>query len=345
MPQIDRRRLIAGVSAFAATQAAAGPLGAKTLAPGDLKGKSFLITGASSGFGRLGALHYARLGAKVFATMRNLPRREAGELRDIARDEKLDLVVLPLDVRSDEQVAGAIAEAERMAGGALDVLVNNAGINISGPVELQDMEATRLSFDTNVYGPQRTMRAALPAMRARRAGLIVNISSQQGRILMPGSGVYSATKFALEALSEQMAYELAPHGVEVAIIEPGGFPTGIGASRARLSAELAERLDPGAADAYPVMVAQMRGGQRAIPTGEAARQAMARAYGGVVPDPMDVPRAIAEIAAMPAGTRPLRRAVHPGAKPQLEINRVAAETQKALLSRPPYDEWARAVHD
>lgn len=82
-----------------------------------------------------------------------------------------------------------------------------------------------------------------------------------------------------------------------------------------------------------------------MPTGPALQQAMARAYGGNPPDPLDVPRAIAEIAAMPAGSRPLRRAVHPGNKPQLEINRVSAETQRALLSRPPYAEWAKAVLD
>jgi NAD(P)-dependent dehydrogenase (short-subunit alcohol dehydrogenase family) len=251
--------------------------------------------------------------------------------------------VLELDVLSDRLVALAIAEAERMSGGALDVLVNNAGINISGPVEVQDMEAVQLSFDTNVFGLQRTMRAVLPGMRARKSGLIFNVSSQQGRIIMPGGGVYSATKFAVEALSEQLAYEVAQHGIEVTIIEPGGFPTGIGANRAKLSSALAERSAPRHSSGYPEMVAAMRGSGRAVPTGAAMQQAMARAYGGVVPDPLDVPRAIAEIAAMPAGSRPLRRPVHPGNKPQLEINRVSAETQMKLLGNGPYAPWAKAV--
>ena len=342
MANYDRRSVIAGSGAFAAA-AAAAPLAAEATAPISLKGTSFLVTGTSSGFGNLGALHYARLGAKVFATMRNMPRPQAGELRAVARAEKLDLTVLELDVLSDKLVARAVAEAERLNGGALDVLVNNAGINIFGPVEVQDMEAMRLSFDTNVFGVQRTMRAVLPGMRARKSGLIFNVSSQQGRIIMPGGGIYSATKFAVELMSEQIAYELAPHGVEVTIIEPGGFPTNIGANRARLSAALAERIEPARASGYPEMVASMRANP--LPPGQTMQQAMARAYGGTSPDPMDVPRAIAEIAAMPAGARPLRRPVHPGPKPQLEINRVAAETQKALLARGSYAEWAKAVLD
>ena len=189
------------------------------------------------------------------------------------------------------------------------------------------------------------MRAVLPGMRAKKSGLIFNVSSQQGRIIMPSGGIYSATKFAVEAMSEQIAYELAPHGIEVCIIEPGGFPTNIGANRAKLTAALAERIEPRHAAGYPEVVTQMKAGAAALPTGAALQQAMARAYGGTAPDAMDVPRAIAEIAAMPAGTRPLRRPVHPGTKPQLEINRVSTETQKTLLARGPYAEWARAVLD
>lgn len=344
MAKFDRRQIIAASGALVAA-AAAAPLSAESTAQPSLKGKAILVTGTSSGFGNLAALLYARAGAKVFATMRNLPRPQAEELRAVARAEKLDLTVLELDVLSDRSVAKAVADAERLNGGPLDVLVNNAGINISGPVEVQDMAATQLTFDTNVYGLQRTMRAVLPGMRSRKSGLIVNVSSQQGRIIMPGGGLYSASKFAVEAMSEQIAYELAPHGIEVTIIEPGGFPTGIGANRARLSAALAARSDARHSSGYPDMVASMSGNGRSMPTGAALQQAMARAYGGVAPDPLDVPRAIAEIAAMPAGSRPLRRPVHPGNKPQLEINRVSAETQRTLLARPPYADWAKAVLD
>ncbi len=339
MPQITRRSLIAGTTALAAAAAAASPAIGQATTPLSLKGKSILITGTSSGFGRLGALLYARAGAKVFATMRNLPRPEAEDLRKIARDEKLDLTVLQLDVRSDDQVASAVAEAERQAGGALDILVNNAGVVINGPVEVHDMEAAQLQFDTNVFGFHRMARAVLPAMRARKSGLIFNVSSQQGRIIMPGFGLYASTKFAVEAWGEQLAYELAPHGIEVVIIQPGGFMTNVGANRARYAQAIKDRADPRHADGYPAIMAAM--GQ--APGGPRAGATLPAAPPPGMPDPNEVPRAIAEIAAMPAGSRPLRRPVHPGNKPQLEINRVSAETQMALLGNGSYAPWARAV--
>lgn len=340
MPDISRRHLLAGTGAIAT--AAAVPAMAENAAAKSLAGKSFLITGTSSGFGRLGALHYARLGAKVFATMRNLPRPEADELNQIAKAEKLDLHVLPLDVTSDEQVAAAVAQAEKLNGGPLDVLVNNAGIFIAGPIEVHDMEAVRLAFDTNVYGYQRTARAVLPGMRQRKSGLIFNVSSQQGRIIMPAMGLYSATKFAVESMSEQLAYELAPHGIELVIIQPGGFPTKVGDNREHYTGALRARADERHTSGYPELVARMSGGAASRP----ASPPPAAAFGSsTVPDPIEVPKAIAEIAAMPAGRRPLRRPVHPGSKPQLEINRVSAETQLALLSNGPFGPWARAVLD
>ena len=326
MPELTRRSLLAATSAAAVTLPARAA--ANTGAP-SLKGKSVFITGASSGFGRVGAELYARLGAKVFATMRGLPRPEADELIALAAKDKLDITVLPLDVLSEEQVAAAVRDAEAMTGGALDVVINNAGIGMTGPVEVQDMAATQLAFDTNVFGVQRVIRAALPAMRARKSGLIFNISSQLGRVISPAGGHYSATKFALEALSEQLAYELAPHGVEVCIIQPGGYPTKVWVNRNRYNLELKARIEPERAAGYPELVARM-----GTETGS-----------GRTADPADVPRAIAEIAAMPAGRRPLRRAVHPGNKPQEAINRVAAETQLAWLGNSPVGPWVKAVHD
>jgi NAD(P)-dependent dehydrogenase (short-subunit alcohol dehydrogenase family) len=332
MTELTRRRLLAGTAAVAGAAAAAPHvIGAATAKP-DLTGKSIIITGTSSGFGRLGAEHYARLGAKVFATMRNLPRPEGEALEKLAKDENLDITVLELDVLSDEQVASAIAEAEKQSGGALDILVNNAGINISGPIEVQDMEAMKLHFDTNVYAHQRTIRAALPAMRAAKSGLIFNVSSQLGRVIMPASGHYSATKFAVEAMSEQLALELVPHGIEVVIIQPGGFPTNIGNNRAALTEALAERADEVHKAGYPEMVERMTAMQRG------------GAWPGA-PDPIMVPQAIAEIAAMPPGTRPLRRPVHPDPVPQAKINEVCRESQLEFLGRMRYGDWAKAVYD
>jgi NAD(P)-dependent dehydrogenase (short-subunit alcohol dehydrogenase family) len=293
MPSLDRRTLLAGAaatSALAATVRAQAP--AVTATP-DLKGKSVLITGCSSGFGRASAEHLARLGAKVFATMRNLPRPEAEELTKLARDENLDLTVLELDVLDDAMVASAVAEAERLAGGALDVVVNNAGIGISGPIEVQDIEATRLAFDTNVFGYYRVARAALPAMRANKSGQIFAVSSQLGRVITPFGGHYSANKFAVEAMFEQLAYELVPHNIDVTIIEPGGYPTKVWVNRNVYTGALKDRAPEIHKAGYPQVVAAM-GTEDG--SGRSANMA-------------DIPRALAEIIAMPAGTRPLRRAV------------------------------------
>lgn len=324
MTNIDRRTALALGAA-----ASAGAVLPAAASDKPMTGKSVLITGASSGFGQLAALLFARSGAKVFATMRNLPRREAEDMRQIATGEKLDITVLELDVLSDASVAKAVAEAEKLAGGGIDILVNNAGIGITGPVEVQDMQATKLIFDTNVFGPQRVARAALPAMRKKKSGLIFNISSQLGRVIVPGGGHYSATKFALEALSEQMAYELVPLGIEVCIIQPGGYPTKVWINRNGYTKALRERTEAERLAAYPALTGRMG-------TEDGS---------GRTADPADVPRAMLEIAALPAGKRPLRRPVHPGAKPQEAINKVSAETQLAWLGNSPFGPWIKAVHD
>jgi NAD(P)-dependent dehydrogenase (short-subunit alcohol dehydrogenase family) len=314
----------------AALLGAAATLPGASLAAGkSLSGQSILITGASSGFGYAGTLLYAREGARVIASMRNLPRKEADELAAIAKSEKLDIHIVEIDITSDEQVASGVAAAERIAGGPLSILVNNAGIGLTGPIEVQDMAATQLMFDTNVFGAQRMLRAVLPGMRKAKRGLIFNISSQLGRVIVPSSGHYSPTKFALEALSEALAYELVPHNIDVCIIQPGGYPTKVWVNRNGYTKALKDRLDPERRAGYGALVERM-----GMEDGS-----------GRNADVDDVPRAIAEIAAMPAGKRPLRRAVHPGAKPQEAINKVSAETQLAMLGNSPVGPWVKAVHD
>ena len=322
-----RRDLMIGAAALTAAPAllhAAAPVGDPSL-----KGRTILITGCSSGFGRLGALHYARLGAKVIATMRGVPRPEAESLAAEAARDKLDLHIVEIDVTDDASVAAGAAEALRIAGGRIDTLVNNAGIGITGPVEVQDMAATRTIFETNVLGIQRMLHALLPPMRAAKNGQIFNISSQLGRVIVPGGGHYSATKFAVEALSEQLAYELVPHGIDVTVIQPGGYPTKVWVNRNIYTGALKDRSDPALLAAYEPLT---RGMGKEDGSGRSA-------------DPMDVPRAIAEIMAMPAGKRPLRRAVHPGNKPQEAINRVSAEVQLAWLGGSAMGPLVKAVHD
>ncbi|AWW74703.1 short-chain dehydrogenase/reductase [Erythrobacter sp. KY5] len=330
MTTINRRTLLAGAAATGALTATASfALDDVVESSADMSGKSILITGCSSGFGRLAAEDYARKGAKVFATMRNLPRAESTELTALAEAEGLDLHVIEIDVTSDEQVAAGVARAMEIAGGPIDVLINNAGISYGGPVEVQDMKATHHMFDTNVYGPHRMARAVLPAMREGKSGLIINVTSQLGRVIAPAIGQYSPTKFALEAMSEQLAYELVPHGIEVTIIEPGGYPTKIWENSNMNTMELLARAGEEHTGGYAALLASLA----------------QRPGGGGNTDPMDVPNAMAEIIGMPAGTRPIRRAVHPGLKPQLAINVASAQAQLGWLGESGYGPWIKAVHN
>ncbi|MEM8826610.1 MAG: SDR family NAD(P)-dependent oxidoreductase, partial [Pseudomonadota bacterium] len=263
--------------------------------------------------------------AKVIATMRNLPRPEADDLRGQTAMGGLDLQIVELDVLDDASVTAAVGTAERLVGGPLDVVVNNAGIGMAGPIEMSDMAAAELMFGTNLYGPHRVARAALPKMRGAGTGLIVNVSSQLGRMIVPSLALYSSTKFALEALSEQMAYELVPRGVDVAIVQPGGYPTEIWDNGDRYTAALLARTPDDIKAAYPELVDNIE------------------MSGGGTTDPMDVPRAIARLIAMPPGQRPLRTPVHPGAKPQVPINEVSAKVQTERLGASPYGPWVKDV--
>ena len=187
-----------------------------------------LITGCSSGIGLETALAFARKGDTVYATMRNTAKSRP--LLDRAKVEGLNVEVLTLDVTDDASVAACVAEIEGRHG-AVDVLVNNAGVGAGGSVETIDMARARGLVETNLWGPARMMRATLPAMRARGAGVIVNVTSVAARV--PGTayeGWYSASKHALNALSESMVQELEPFGVRLACIEPGFFRTEIEAN-------------------------------------------------------------------------------------------------------------------
>ena len=181
-----------------------------------------LVTGCSSGFGKLTALLFGRHGHTVFATMRDPAK--AGPLAEVAADEGIDVRVLALDVDDDASVAAAVAKAEA-TGGALDVVVNNAGYELRGPIEVCTDEEIRAQFETNLHGPLRVIRAVLPGMRAKGAGVIVNVSSIAGLVARPFGGIYSASKFALEAVSEALHHEVRGDGIRIALIEPGQFET------------------------------------------------------------------------------------------------------------------------
>lgn len=183
-----------------------------------------LITGCSSGFGKLAAIEFARRGDNVFASMRNTAKSQG--LLDAAAAAGTTLEVIQLDVNDSASVAQAVAKVEKSAG-QIDVLVNNAGIGTHGPVEEFDDDEVLSIFNTNVFGVIRVTRAVLPAMRARKSGTIVTVGSLAGKVSAPFEGVYAASKHAIEALSDALHYELHPFGIRVVLVEPGGFETEI----------------------------------------------------------------------------------------------------------------------
>ncbi len=186
-----------------------------------------LITGCSSGIGKLSALEFARRGHRVYASMRTL--ENAGYLRAEAQAEQLTIETVQLDVTDTASVKDAIAQILEREG-RIDILVNNAGFGSAGPVEDYDDNDIRHVFETNFFGAVQVTRAVLPAMRAQRSGTIVMVSSISGVRTFPFMAVYSASKFALEAISNGLRYELRPFGIRVVLIEPGNFKTRAGAN-------------------------------------------------------------------------------------------------------------------
>jgi NAD(P)-dependent dehydrogenase (short-subunit alcohol dehydrogenase family) len=171
-----------------------------------------LITGCSSGIGHATALRLAGAGWRVYATARSL-----GSLTALGAAGCRTLV---LDVDDEASIQAAVATVVTEAGG-IGALVNNAGYSQSGPIELVGIARVRRQFETNVFGPIRLTQLVLPGMRARRQGRIINIGSMGGRLTFPGGGVYHATKYALEALSDALRFEVAGFGIQVVLVQPG----------------------------------------------------------------------------------------------------------------------------
>ena len=184
-----------------------------------------LVTGASSGIGRATAVEFARRGHQVYAAAR---REEV--LAGLADGER-NIRPVGLDVTDADSVQRAWAKIQAETGGTgVDVLVNNAGFALTGPVEVLPDEAVRRQFDTNVFGVLNVTRAVLPAMRARGSGRIINVSSIVGRVSFGLMGVYGATKYAVEALSDALRLELRGFGITVVLIEPGFVATNLGSA-------------------------------------------------------------------------------------------------------------------
>ena len=190
-----------------------------------------LVTGTSTGIGLATAAALGRAGHNVYATMRN-PER-APELSQLAASENLPIKILTMDVDDDSSVRQAVAEVLADAG-RVDVLVNNAGVPGSGPIEEVPLAEFRRVMETNYFGVLRCIQAVLPGMRKQRDGYIVNVSTIGGRITGLSQGPYCSSKFALEAMSEILAGEVKAFGIRVAIVEPGVTETPIFAKRRRI---------------------------------------------------------------------------------------------------------------
>ena len=178
-----------------------------------------VVTGANSGIGRATAIHLATQGHDVFGTVRS--RDKAGKLLAMAADAGVEVNLVELDVASDESVATGFAEILAATGGVVDVLVNNAGIGGNATVEECPAAVHLEVMNVNLGGPVRCLQQVLPGMRERSRGTIINVTSVVGRIAALAQSPYVSSKWALEGLSEQLAQEVAPFGVRVAIIEPG----------------------------------------------------------------------------------------------------------------------------
>lgn len=182
---------------------------------------NILITGASSGFGKLIVTDLVAAGHRVVGSMRDIAGRNAAAATEF---KAIGVDVVEIDVTNTASVEAGVGQAAQILG-QVDALINNAGVGAHGLQENFSADDFRRLFDINVFGVQRMIRAVLPDMRARGEGLILNISSLLGRVALPFYGPYNASKWALEAMSENYRAELSAFGVDVAIVEPGGFPT------------------------------------------------------------------------------------------------------------------------
>ena len=251
--------------------------------------KSILITGCSSGFGKRAAKHLADRGYHVYATMRNVEGKNAEAAANLcthAAPGNGRIEVIELDVTSDQSVAGAIARI-----GKVDVLINNAGKGYGGPVESFSSSECLDQLDLNIVGPMRVANAVLPGMRERGSGLIIQVSSTAGRAAFPGFGIYHASKWGLEGLSEALRYELAPLGIDVVIVEPGPFST-------NFFGNLSTPSDPEIARAY----------RHVADFGEGFTQQVTQLFEDkdAPTDPQVVVDIFQRLIETPAGSRPLR---------------------------------------
>ncbi len=278
-----------------------------------------LITGASTGFGRVAAETMAGRGYTVFAGMRDLSGRNAPHaeaLRMLATREGSRLHVVDLDVTQDASVEQAVRHVLAVAG-RIDVVINNAGISALGLTEAYTVEQFESLFDVNLYGPVRVNRAVLPAMRRQGSGLLIHVSSAAGRVVLPCAAAYCASKFALEALADAYRFELSPFGIDSVVVEPG-------IHRTPILEKFLSPADQACVTAYgPVAACAER--VAAVFAGAAASPE--------TPGPEDVVDAFVRLIETPAGERPFRTVPTAAIQPLLEAYNAAAADLRPVVAQ------------
>jgi len=253
--------------------------------------KNIIITGSSNGFGLKAAKDFAHKGNKVYATMRNPNGKNANAKADL-ESHSTNIKVVDMDVTDEasvkEAMATILAEASK-----IDILINNAGIMYLGITEAFSVEQAKFQMETNYFGAIRVIQAVLPSMRKAGSGLIINTSSLVGRMSPPFFGTYTATKHALEGYSQALRYEVSPFGVDIVLVEPGPFGTGLLAS--------------GQAPAHNEVL-ETYGELAGVPTamGENFAQML---QSEDAPDPQWVVDAYLKLSELPFGSRPTRTVV------------------------------------
>jgi NAD(P)-dependent dehydrogenase (short-subunit alcohol dehydrogenase family) len=317
---VSRRKVLIAGATLAATTAFSPAFGQTGSARAQ---RVAIITGTSSGFGRLMTETFARQGITVIATMRDVDGRNSGsaaEIRQLATEEGLPIEVVEIDVLDETSVRNGVDEAMRLAG-HIDILVNNAGIVVPGPVGLQPVDAFAANIETNCNGALRMFRAVAPHMQDRGQGQIIQMSSALGRLLDPLLSGYCASKLAVEAALDAIAWEQERFGIDVSIIQPAGpYPTEFQANGLRYLDEMLDRL-PAAerthADRYDELVDRLR--QRLAPNPDL--------------DPQEIAEAAMQLVATEHGSRPRRVVVGPYRDGIERLNGIHETVQAEMLSR------------
>lgn len=287
--------------------------------------QTVILTGASSGMGKILAEVLALQGFRVFAAMRDIDGRNADNAAQLrAIDGPHRIAPVEIDVTDDDSVIRGVREVLEQIQD-VDILINCAGLMSAGPIEAFSTEQFRLILETNLLGPFRMYKAVLPNMRARKSGLIITISSVSGRVIAPGLGIYTASKFAVEGVAESLGYEVSGLGIDTVIVQPGPFATNLGANQiGPANPELAEEY--GENGRLDKML-----GERLWPLLEEWKVSL---------DPRDVADLVLALIRMEPGKRPIRTTVGMDAGAS-EMNDAIEKSQMDYLRTVGFEGLAR----